>query len=63
MYNNYIQERCSSEGLAFINITEISRQLGDSEGALASDNLHPSGSQYAKWVEELFPIVLNLIAG
>jgi len=63
MYNNYIQERCSLEGLAFINITEISRQLGDSEGALASDNLHPSGSQYAKWVEELFPIVLNLIAG
>ncbi|MDB4682932.1 SGNH/GDSL hydrolase family protein [Crocinitomicaceae bacterium] len=63
MYNNYIQERCSSEGLAFINITEISRQLGDSEGALASDNLHPSGGQYAKWVEELFPIVLNLIAG
>ena len=63
MYNNYIEERCSSEGLAFIDITEISRQLGDSEGALASDNLHPSGSQYAKWVEELFPIVLNLIEG
>ena len=63
MYNNYIEERCSSEGLTFINITEISRQLGDSEGALASDNLHPSGGQYAKWVEELFPIVLNLIEG
>ena len=63
LYNNYIEERCSLEGLAFINITEISRQLGDSEGALASDNLHPSGSQYAKWVEELFPIVLNLIEG
>lgn len=63
MYNNYIEERCSSEGLAFINITEISRQLGDSEGALASDNLHPSGSQYAKWVEELFPVVLHLIEG
>ena len=61
MYNNYIQERCSSEGLVFINITEISRQLGDSEGALASDNLHPSGSQYAQWVEELFPVVLKLI--
>jgi acyl-CoA thioesterase-1 len=63
LYNNYIEERCSLEGLAFINITEISRQLGDSEGALASDNLHPSGSQYAKWVEELFPIVLKLIEG
>lgn len=61
MYNNYIQERCSNEGLTYINITEISRQLGDSEGALASDNLHPSGSQYAQWVNQMLPVVLGLI--
>lgn len=61
LYNNYIQERCAYEGVAFINITEISRLLGDSEGALASDNLHPSGSQYAQWVNQILPIVLDLI--
>ena len=42
MYNEYISDRCQEKGIRFINITEISRELGSSDGALASDNLHPS---------------------
>ena len=61
MYNGYISERCAEEGFPFINVTEISRQLGDSDGALASDNLHPSGYQYSLWVNEMLPSVLDLI--
>ena len=61
MYNGYISERCAEEGFQFINVTEISRQLGDSDGALASDNLHPSGYQYSLWVNEMLPHVLDLI--
>lgn len=60
MYNNYMSERCSDLGIAFINITEISRSLGDSNGAL-SDGLHPSGSQYSLWVEEILPAVLEIV--
>lgn len=60
MYNNYMSESCSDLGIPFINITEISRTLGDSEGAL-SDGLHPSGSQYSLWVEEILPVVLEMI--
>ena len=55
------QTRCSNEDLPFINVTDISRQLGDSEGALAPDNLHPSGSQYAQWVNQMLPVVLGLV--
>ena len=61
MYNGYISERSAEEGFPFINVTEISRQLGDSDGALAADNLHPSGYQYSLWVNEMLPSVLDLI--
>ncbi len=61
MYNNYMNEKCSQKEIPFIDITEISRNLGDSPGALAGDNLHPSGSQYAEWTEEAFPIVKSLL--
>ena len=61
MYNGYISERCAEEGFPFINVTEISRQIGDSDGALAADNLHPSGYQYSLWVNEMLPSVLDLI--
>ncbi|NBC56967.1 MAG: SGNH/GDSL hydrolase family protein [Bacteroidetes bacterium] len=62
MYNNYISQKCSEVGIAFINITDISRSLGDSEGALAPDNLHPSGFQYGLWVEKILPVVLEMIS-
>ena len=61
MYNDYMNQRCFEQNISFVNITEISRQLADSPGSLAEDNLHPSGSQYAKWVEEMFPTVIALL--
>ena len=60
-YNAYAAAKCQTLNIPFVNITEISRQLGDSNGALASDNLHPSGTQYGKWVEEMLPIVLKIL--
>lgn len=60
-YNAYIAERCLAKGISFINITEISRELGDSPGALAADNLHPSGEQYRVWVEAIFPRIVELL--
>lgn len=61
MYNAYMNERCQQLNIPFINITEISRSLGDSEGALATDNLHPSGMQYALWVDKILPVVLEMV--
>ncbi|MGK0391245.1 MAG: acyl-CoA thioesterase-1 [Maribacter sp.] len=61
MYNNYMKQRCLDEDVPFIDITGISRQLGNSPGALASDNLHPSSSQYTNWVEEILPVVLEIL--
>ena len=61
-YNTYIKSKCEELNIPFINITDISRNLGDSEGALASDNLHPSGFQYSLWVDEILPVVIGLLS-
>ncbi len=61
MYNDHMMQRCQELGIPFINITDISRNLGDSEGALAPDNLHPSGFQYSLWVEEILPEVKQIL--
>ena len=61
IYNEYMSTRCTEKNIPFINITEISRELGDSEGSLASDNLHPSGSQYTEWVNEILPTIVELL--
>lgn len=60
MYNEYMAIKCKDAKIPFIDITEISRNLGDSDNALASDNLHPSGFQYEKWVEEILPVVIEI---
>jgi lysophospholipase L1-like esterase len=60
-YNEYARLKCDNLNIPYINITEISRDLGASEGALAIDDLHPSGTQYALWVDEIVPKVKELI--
>ncbi|MBQ4820151.1 SGNH/GDSL hydrolase family protein [Aquimarina sp. MMG016] len=60
-YNIYIQQRCIANQVSFVDITTISRELGDSEMALANDNLHPSGFQYSKWVEKILPLAKEIL--
>lgn len=61
MYNQYILDHCNAKNIPFIDITEISRTLGATNDALAPDNLHPSGTQYAVWVDSILPIVIELL--
>ena len=53
-YNEYARLKCDTLNIPYINITEISRILGASEGALASDNLHPSGLMYLEWAKKIY---------
>jgi len=61
MYNTYMENICVEQNIPFINITEISRELGNGDMALANDNLHPSGFQYSLWVQEIMPTVVQLL--
>lgn len=40
-------------GIPFLNITPISQEGLDDPDLVAGDNLHPSGKQYRRWVEEV----------
>lgn len=61
MYNAFMEGVCAEREIPFINITEISRTLGDGENALSYDKLHPSGFQYGMWVDEMYPVVEELL--
>jgi lysophospholipase L1-like esterase len=60
-YNRYAKSRCNEAEITFIDVTSISRELGDSSGALVSDGLHPSGYQYSLWTDRILPKVMGLI--
>ncbi|MCV9386609.1 SGNH/GDSL hydrolase family protein [Reichenbachiella ulvae] len=45
------------KGVAFFDITPISRQVPSDPDLVAGDDLHPSGKMYGLWVEEVFDYV------
>ncbi len=48
-----------SEGVTYIDITPISRDVKNDPSLVAGDGLHPSGAQYKKWVDLLVPLALK----
>lgn len=60
-YNAAARELCLAEGVAFVDITALSR-TGETAEMLAEDGLHPSGAQYARWAEAALPVARQLLA-
>ena len=56
-------ELCRARGIAFVDITGISRDAGDAPAMLADDGLHPSAAQYARWVDAALPVARALLTG
>lgn len=57
---NDINYRVSMEyGLTYVNITAISRRGLGEPSLVAADGLHPSGAQYALWVEAILSWLEN----
>jgi len=53
---NLIKKNVAAEyGIAFIDITPISRLGLSNPSLVALDGLHPSGEQYREWVKEILP--------
>jgi acyl-CoA thioesterase-1 len=62
--SNTIMARLASErGIAFVDIFDISLRAARNRSLVAEDGLHPSGRQYAAWVERIGPVVEALVAG
>ena len=60
--NNDVMARLAKErGIAFVDIFDLSVRAATDRSLVATDGLHPSGAQYALWVERLKPVVEDLL--
>ena len=55
---------CLSEArsIRFVDIFDLSRRAAQDRTLVATDGLHPSGTQYALWVERIRPVVVALLS-
>ena len=60
-FNAIAQEEAQRAGIVFVDITPISRTTRDDNTQFASDGLHYSGKQMAKWAEKAAPVVKELL--
>lgn len=60
-YNAINREITESYGVAYFNITPISRRGLAEPHLVAGDGLHPSGAMYALWVEEVIDYVTGVL--
>jgi acyl-CoA thioesterase-1 len=54
-YNSIKRNIASEYGIAYIDITPISRNGLNNPSLVAGDGLHPSGLQYEQWVQTIVP--------
>src|SRR5260221_14773515 len=60
--NNAILARLAeTAGITVIDIHDISLEAAADRSLVARDGLHPTGAQYARWVERILPGVLHLL--
>jgi lysophospholipase L1-like esterase len=61
-FNAAARNVCTKEGVAFVDITPISRERGGEVDMLAADGLHPSAAMYTLWTQAALPVARALLA-
>ncbi|MDQ2853599.1 MAG: SGNH/GDSL hydrolase family protein [Chloroflexota bacterium] len=62
--NRQLSEACDGRGIRFVpEIFAISEAAATDRSLVAGDGLHPSGAQYARWVDAIQPVVEGLLGG
>lgn len=61
-YNAAARDICAEHGVAFVDITPVSRERGLEDAMLADDGLHPSAAMYAEWTRLALPAARGLLA-
>jgi lysophospholipase L1-like esterase len=61
-FNAIASAEAAGAGAARIDVTSISR-APESREELVGDGLHPSGAQYARWVEAVLPVARVILTG
>ena len=61
-YNDVARDICATRGVAFVDITAVSRERGAEPAMLADDGLHPSAAMHAQWTRLALPVARRLLA-
>lgn len=61
-FNAAARDLCEAHGVAFVDITGVSRDRGAEAGMLADDGLHPSAAMHALWAARALPAMRRLLA-
>ncbi len=62
-HNAILTELAPRRGIAVVDIFDVSARAATDRSLVAADGLHPSGAQYARWVERIAPAVESLLEG
>jgi lysophospholipase L1-like esterase len=55
--NETLRDLAADRGIPFVDIHDLSLLAANDRSLVADDGLHPSGAQYARWVERIGPVV------
>lgn len=61
-FNDIIKREAETRGIALVDITDLSRELGIDPNRLTVDGFHPSAAGYSRWVQLITPTVVRLLA-
>jgi lysophospholipase L1-like esterase len=59
--NETMASLAADRGIAYVDTYDLSLRAAVDRSLVAADGLHPSGAQYALWVERIAPVVEALI--
>jgi lysophospholipase L1-like esterase len=59
--NDILHELTDGAGVAWVDIHDLSLRARNERAFVADDGLHPSGAQYALWVDRIAPVIARLI--
>ncbi|MBO3272606.1 SGNH/GDSL hydrolase family protein [Hymenobacter defluvii] len=61
-FNEVARQECQQAGVAFVDITGLTRSASGDASQFAPDGLHYSGQQMARWAEAALPVVQKVVA-
>lgn len=60
-FNVVNREEAEKLGVAYVDVTPVSREAANDPSLIAGDGLHPSGRMYAEWAKLTLPIALGIL--
>jgi lysophospholipase L1-like esterase len=61
--NVVLAEQSAMRSITHVDVYDLSLRASEDRALVADDGLHPSGAQYALWVDRIGPVVEGLLTG